>query len=172
MIQRCTWCSNDPIYQAYHDYEWGHPVHQAHPLFEMLCLEGQQAGLAWITVLKKRAAYRTHFFQYSIAEIAQFTDAKLDEKLHDKSLIRHRGKIYAIRHNAQAWLKLQLQYDMVKWLWQFIALYPDQPQRAAQHLSTQLKQHGFKFVGSKICFAFIQATGMINDHDQNCDFKN
>ena len=108
-LQRCGWCSDDPLYIAYHDQEWGQVLLDENRLFEMLCLEGQQAGLAWITVLKKREAYREHFFQYSIESIASLTDEQLQLKLGDASLIRHRGKLHAIRENAQAWLQLQQQ---------------------------------------------------------------
>lgn len=177
---RCQWVSNDPLYQAYHDHEWGKPIYDEQLLFEMLCLEGQQAGLSWITVLKKRECYRQHFFRFSIAEIAQFSDEDLTEKVQDAGLIRHLAKLHAIRSNAQTWLNMQAQgIDMVDWLWQFVNHQPIQ--HHIEHLqdiptqndislkmSKQLKKQGFKFVGATTCYAFMQAVGMVNDHQQQC----
>lgn len=119
--QRCGWCSDDPLYIAYHDQEWGKPEYDEQRLFEMLCLEGQQAGLSWITVLKKREAYRQHFFQYPIAEIAGLSDESLQQKMQDSGLIRHLGKLKAIRDNAVAWQKLKAEVgDVGHWLWQVV----------------------------------------------------
>lgn len=182
-IQRCGWCSNDPLYMAYHDQEWGRPVHDEQHLFEMLCLEGQQAGLSWITVLKKRDTYRQHFFQHHIADIAQMNDAGLESKLQDAGLIRHIGKLKAIRDNAMAWEKLkQEQIDPIAWLWSFtenppknhdVPDYKTAPAQTAASLqmSKALKKQGFKFVGPTTCYAFMQAVGMVNDHENHCDFK-
>lgn len=182
-VQRCGWCSDDPLYIAYHDQEWGQALHDEARLFEMLCLEGQQAGLAWITVLKKREAYREHFFQYTIESIASLTDQQLQIKLEDASLIRHRGKLNAIRENAQAWLELQQQgINLVDWLWSFaqqprlnndVVDYRQAPAQTieSQQMSKALKQAGFKFVGPTICYAFMQAVGMVDDHENHCDFK-
>ncbi|WP_244783306.1 DNA-3-methyladenine glycosylase I [Acinetobacter sp. F-1] len=182
-LQRCGWCSNDPLYITYHDQEWGQVLLDENRLFEMLCLEGQQAGLAWITVLRKREAYREHFFQYSIESIASLTDEQLQLKLEDASLIRHRGKLNAIRKNAQAWLKLKQQgINPVEWLWSFaqqprlnndVADYRQAPAQTveSQKMSKALKQAGFKFVGPTICYAFMQAVGMVDDHENHCNFK-
>ena len=182
-IQRCGWCSNDPLYMTYHDHEWGKPSYDEQHLFEMICLEGQQAGLAWITVLKKREAYREHFFKYSIQHIAQLTDAQLVKKLQDAGLIRHIGKLKAIRDNAIAWQNMKSQgVDLVQWLWSFVAHQPlnnnvaDYKQAPAQteisqKLSRTLKKNGFKFVGPTTCYAFMQATGMVNDHENHCSFR-
>ena len=182
-IQHCGWCSNDPLYMAYHDHEWGKPSYDEQHLFEMICLEGQQAGLSWITVLKKRETYREHFFKYSIQHIAQLTDAQLVEKLQDAGLIRHIGKLKAIRDNAIAWQNMKSQgVDMVQWLWSFVAHQPlnnnvaDYKQAPAQteisqKLSRTLKKNGFKFVGPTTCYAFMQATGMVNDHENHCSFR-
>ncbi|ODN54850.1 DNA-3-methyladenine glycosylase I [Acinetobacter beijerinckii] len=182
-VQRCGWCSDDPLYITYHDQEWGQTLLDENRLFEMLCLEGQQAGLAWITVLRKREAYREHFFQYSIESIASLTDQQLQLKLEDASLIRHRGKLNAIRENAQAWLKLQQQgINLVEWLWSFaqqprlnndVMDYRQAPAQTieSQKMSKALKQAGFKFVGPTICYAFMQAVGMVNDHENHCEFK-
>ncbi|WP_445345574.1 DNA-3-methyladenine glycosylase I [Acinetobacter bohemicus] len=182
-LQRCGWCSNDPLYMAYHDHEWGKAVHDEGHLFEMLCLEGQQAGLSWITVLKKRDSYRQHFFQYSIAEIAQFSDLKLERMLQDAGLIRHIGKLKAIRDNAIAWQHLKQQnIDVVDWLWGFVEQqsihndvtdYRQAPAQTdiSQSLSKALKKNGFKFVGPTTCYAFMQAVGMVDDHENHCAFK-
>ena len=182
-LQRCSWCSNDPLYIAYHDHEWGKPEHDEAQLFEMLCLEGQQAGLAWITVLKKREHYRTHFFQYPIAQIANLTDTELADKLTDAGLIRHIGKLKAIRDNAIAWQNLKEKVgDVPAWLWRFVDQHPchndvvnyrSAPVQTeiSTKLSKALKQHGFKFVGPTTCYAFMQAVGMVNDHENHCAFK-
>ncbi|ENW97926.1 DNA-3-methyladenine glycosylase I [Acinetobacter sp. NIPH 298] len=181
--QRCGWCSNDPLYIAYHDEEWGKAEHDEARLFEMLCLEGQQAGLSWITVLKKRENYRSHFFQFPITEIAVLTDDQLENKLSDAGLIRHLGKLKAIRDNAIAWLKLKDEVDdVVFWLWSFVdqkilendvVNYREAPAQTeiSQILSKTLKKRGFKFVGPTTCYAFMQAVGMVNDHENDCYFK-
>lgn len=181
--KRCGWCSNDPIYIHYHDHEWGKPNRNEQHLFEMLCLEGQQAGLSWITVLKKREAYRTHFFHRPIAEIAQLTDQHLEYKLQDAGLIRHFGKLKAIRDNAIAWQNMKAEgLDPVQWLWDFVDQkqqindVPDYKQAPAQteisqQLSKTLKKKGFKFVGPTTIYAFMQAVGMVNDHENDCSFR-
>lgn len=180
---RCGWCSNDPLYIQYHDHEWGKPQFDEQHLFEMLCLEGQQAGLSWITVLKKRDAYRQHFFQLPIAQIAELTDIELAEKCLDKNLIRHIGKLKAIRDNAIAWQNMKSQgIDMVQWLWNSVEHHPiindvaDYKTAPAQtesslKLSKALKKHGFKFVGPTTIYAFMQAVGMVDDHENNCFAK-
>ncbi|MFB2539734.1 DNA-3-methyladenine glycosylase I [Acinetobacter sp. c3-l95] len=179
-IVRCAWVSDDELYQAYHDHEWGKPVHDGQQLFEMLCLEGQQAGLSWITVLKKQECYRQHFFQYAIAEIAQMTDDDLQAKMSDAGLIRHFAKLKAIRDNAIAWQAMRASgVDMVAWLWQFVdgkiinrdvksmADVPTQTEQS-QAMAKALKKHGFKFMGATTCYAFMQAVGMVNDHANDC----
>ena len=182
-IKRCGWCSNDSIYIDYHDTEWGKPVYDEAQLFEMLCLEGQQAGLSWITVLKKRECYRTHFFSHSIQHISQLTDEDLEEKLLDKGLIRHIGKLKAIRDNAIAWQNLTAEkIDVSHWLWSFVDhkplvnSVPNYKEAPAQtelsvQLSKTLKKKGFKFVGPTTCYSFMQAVGMVNDHEDDCSFK-
>ena len=182
-IIRCGWCSDDPIYTDYHDHEWGKPLHDEKTLFEMLCLEGQQAGLSWITVLKKRQAYHEHFFQFSIEDIAKLSDQDLQNKLQDASLIRHIGKLNAIRSNAQAWINLKNHgVNVTEWLWSFAQqpiLNNDVPQYQlapaqtieSQTMSKALKKSGFKFIGPTICYAFMQAVGMVNDHENHCHFK-
>ena len=180
-IQRCSWCSNDPLYIAYHDEEWGKAEYDEARLFEMICLEGQQAGLSWITVLKKREHYRSHFFQYPIEKIAALTNDQLENKLTDAGLIRHLGKLKAIRDNAIAWLKLKDEIgDVSAWLWSFVdhqtpnndvVNYREAQTEISQKLSKTLKKRGFKFVGPTTCYAFMQAVGMVNDHENHCTFK-
>ena len=165
--KRCDWCSTDPLYCDYHDHEWGMVITDPTLLFRQLCLEGQQAGLAWITVLKKRVHYDRHFFDLGIEAIAALSDAQLLEKQQDTNLIRHLGKLQAIRSNAQAWLTLSEQHAPSTWLWQFIETYAN-PHIASQQMAKQLKLRGFKFVGPTICYAFMQAVGMINDHQPQC----
>lgn len=182
-IQRCGWCSDDPIYIEYHDHEWGKPNRDEKHLFEMLCLEGQQAGLSWITVLKKRECYRSHFFNHPIQTIANLTNDDLAEKCQDTGLIRHIGKLTAIRDNAIAWQNMKAQgIDMVDWLWSYVDQQvqnndiPDYKQAPAQtdislKLSKTLKKNGFKFVGPTTMYAFMQAVGMVNDHENDCSSR-
>ncbi|MEY4515947.1 MAG: hypothetical protein RL180_293 [Pseudomonadota bacterium] len=175
---RCTWCNESPLYQHYHDTEWGVPQHHPHRVFELLCLEGQQAGLSWITVLKKRQRYREQFFDFCPQQVAALTDSQLDERLLDAGLIRHRGKLVAIRTNARAWLAMAAQgVDPAVWIWTFAPPpraargandpLPSQTE-ASQALSKALKKNGFAFVGATTCYAFMQAIGMVNDHDATC----
>lgn len=179
-LKRCGWCSEDPLYQTYHDEEWGSPLYDRHLLFEMLCLEGQQAGLSWITVLKKRAHYRNCFYQFEIEKVALMTDEHLLELVKDAGLIRHIGKLRAIRDNAKAWLDAETQgVDMVRWLWSFVGCQPqvnqvsdykNAPAKTAvsSNMSKALKKTGFKFVGETTCYAFMQAVGMVDDHEKGC----
>lgn len=180
---RCGWCSNNPLYMHYHDYEWGRPIHDEAKLFEMLCLEGQQAGLSWITVLKKRECYKQHFFQYPIEHIASISNDELNLKLQDAGLIRHIGKLSAIRDNAIVWQQLKDQgINVSEWLWHFVDHkilnnsvdnYKNAPAQTEQSLnmSKALKKKGFRFVGPTTCYAFMQAVGMVNDHENTCTFK-
>lgn len=178
-VNRCPWCGEDPLYQRYHDEEWGVPVHDHRQLFEMLCLEGQQAGLSWITVLRKRERYRQQFCNFEPAKIIKLSDVQLDKKLEDPGIIRHRLKIHAIRDNARAYFALQESTDFANFLWDFVGGEPrlnrpktmrSVPATTAESdaMSKALKKRGFRFVGSTICYAFMQATGMVNDHIQSC----
>jgi len=178
-VTRCQWCSDDPLYQNYHDQEWGVPCHKADHLFEMLMLEGFQAGLSWITVLRKREHYRKVYRDFDLQFMANQTDEQLQALLQDAGIIRNRLKVYGARRNAQAWLKLSEQHDPVTWLWQFVGGRPqvnqfeglaDVPSKtpAAEAMSKALKKAGFTFVGPTICYAFMQATGMVMDHTQDC----
>lgn len=180
MSARCGWVSDNPLYLAYHDTEWGVPVRDPHTVFEFLLLEGAQAGLAWITVLRKRARYREVFDGFDPARIARYDDTKKAALLADAGIIRNRAKVDAAVINARAWLAMiDAGLDPVDWLWQFV---DGQPQHnawptladvpAATHasdtMSKALKARGFKFVGSTICYAFMQAVGMVNDHTVDC----
>lgn len=182
VVQRCGWCGDDPLYQHYHDAEWGIVQYQRDALFEMLCLEGQQAGLSWITVLRKRENYRQRFFNFNPELVAAITDEQMEDMVQDAGLIRHRGKLSAIRDNAKAWLAFEAKgVNMVDWLWSFIGGTPQLNQlqhytegatktAASQAMSKALKKAGFRFVGETTCYAFMQAVGMVNDHQVNCAF--
>ncbi len=177
---RCAWVGDDPLYRDYHDREWGVPVRDARVLFEFLILEGAQAGLSWITVLKKRARYREVFAGFDPERIARYDDAQKALLLADPGIIRNRAKIDATVGNARAWLALQdAGIDPVTWLWSFVGGQPvqnawatiqDAPVRtpASDAMSKALKARGFKFVGSTICYAWMQAVGMVNDHTTDC----
>lgn len=179
-MQRCGWVTQDPLYIAYHDNEWGIPQTDKRVLFEMLCLEGQQAGLSWITVLKKREHYRRAFHHFDPQPVALMDEADLARLLQDAGLIRHRGKLAAIVTNAQAMLALEATgQDFSRFIWSFVdnqpilhryADYAQAPTTSAPAiaLSKALKQRGFKFVGPTICHAFLQACGLINDHQTTC----
>ncbi|MDU4092505.1 MAG: DNA-3-methyladenine glycosylase I [Pantoea sp.] len=179
-MQRCGWVSNDPLYLTYHDSEWGIAQTQSTRLFEMLCLEGQQAGLSWITVLKKRENYRAAFYQFDPKTIAQMNESDIDRLMQDSGLIRHRAKLNAIVTNARAYLMMQENgEDFSRFIWAFVghqpqinhftegAVVPAQTP-ASLALSKALKKRGFKFVGATICYAFMQACGLVNDHLTGC----
>jgi DNA-3-methyladenine glycosylase I len=180
---RCGWCTSAPIYIAYHDEEWGRPQHDPVKLFEKICLEGQQAGLSWITVLKKRAHYRQRFFDFDPVKVAALTDEDLAELVTDAGLIRHIGKLSAIRDNAKAYLTLQAQgIDFASWLWGFVdhkivdhrlASYRDGVAKTPQStaMSKALKKAGFRFVGETTCYAMMQSVGMVNDHEIDCHVR-
>ncbi|PPV36486.1 DNA-3-methyladenine glycosylase I [Ectopseudomonas oleovorans] len=176
-MPRCFWCTDDPLYQAYHDEEWGVPQRDAGHLFEMLLLEGAQAGLSWITVLKKRERYRQVLHGFDPERLARLTDEEIEVLMQDPGIIRNRLKLKAVRQNAQAWLQLE---DPVPWLWSFVGGAPkinhfsDRSQMLAvtpeaEAMSKALKKLGFTFVGPTICYAFMQATGMVMDHTTDCD---
>lgn len=180
MNARCAWVGDDPLYLAYHDTEWGVPVRDARTLFEFLVLEGAQAGLAWITVLRKRARYREVFDGFDPECVARYDDAKRAALLADPGIIRNRAKVEAAVLNARAWLALRdAGLDPVAWLWQFVDGTPRHnawrslaevpaTTAASDAMSKALKARGFKFAGSTICYAFMQAVGMVNDHTVDC----
>ena len=180
MKKRCWWPGEDPMYVAYHDEEWGVPVHDERLLFEFLCLEGQQAGLSWITVLKKRDHYRKCFKNFDIDKVARMTDKTIEKLLLDKGLIRNRLKLYSIRGNAHAFKKVQKEFGTFdSYIWSFTGgMVLDGKRKTAKDvpattdisdaIAKDLKKRGFKFIGSTICYALMQAAGLINDHTSNC----
>lgn len=177
---RCPWCGTDALYRQYHDLEWGVPVHDDPELFGFLLLEGAQAGLSWITILRKRARYREVFADFDPAKVARFSAARQARLLSDPGIVRNRLKVAAAVHNARAFLNIQEQHGSFdRWLWRFVGGQPLQNQ--FQHLaevpastalsatiSRELVQHGFRFVGPTIIYAFMQAVGMVNDHLVYC----
>lgn len=179
-MQRCGWVTQDPLYLAYHDEEWGVPQMDGKKLFEMICLEGQQAGLSWITVLKKRENYRNAFHQFDPEKVAAMGPDDVERLLLDAGIIRHRGKIEAIIGNARAWLAMEQNGEpFAPFVWSFVdnepqvtraAMPGDIPTStpASDALSKALKKRGFKFVGTTICYSFMQACGLVNDHITGC----
>ena len=180
-LQRCDWAGEDPIYQKYHDEEWGVPEWDRIRLFEMLLLEGAQAGLSWITVLKKRQRYREVFHGFEPERVAAMTLEEQQTALKDPGIIRNRLKVAAFVNNAQALLKLEadISTSFADWLWETVGGVPRVNNFAtmaevpastpeSDQLSRRLKRAGFKFVGTTICYAFMQATGMVNDHLTSC----
>jgi DNA-3-methyladenine glycosylase I len=179
-IQRCAWSTSDPLYISYHDREWGVPVHDDRLLFEFLILEGAQAGLSWITILRKRENYRQAFDQFDPQKVARYDDKKILELLNNPGIIRNRAKINAAIGNARAFLAVQEEYGSFDaYVWRFVGGKPLQntwtemaqiPAKSAEAeaLSKDLVRRGFKFVGPTICYAHMQATGMVNDHTLDC----
>jgi DNA-3-methyladenine glycosylase I len=177
---RCGWAGTDPLYRAYHDREWGVPLHDDRRLFELLCLEGAQAGLAWITILRKRAAYRRAFDRFDPRKVARYDAAKLRGLLRDPGIVRNRLKVRGAVTNARAFLALRAEQGRFdRFLWSFVGGQPrqnawralgDVPARTEESdaLSRALRQRGFTFVGSTICYAFMQAAGLVNDHLVGC----
>jgi DNA-3-methyladenine glycosylase I len=179
-LKRCAWAGNDALYQAYHDVEWGVPLHDDRALFEFLILEGAQAGLSWITILRKREAYRSAFDQFKADKIARYDDKKLAQLLQNAGIVRNRLKLQSAVTNAQNFLLIQQEYGSFDaFIWRFVEGVSQQNNwrtlaevpastPASDAMSKELKRRGFKFVGSTICYAFMQATGMVNDHTTDC----
>lgn len=177
---RCKWCVGIPIYEAYHDYEWGVPVYDDQKLFEFLILETFQAGLSWITILKKRENFRMAFDQFDYQKIALYSETKIKELLQDSGIIRNQLKIRATITNAIAFMEVQKEFgSFSKYIWQFTDGRPivNQPQTMkdisattplSDAISKDLKKRGFKFVGSTVVYAHMQATGMVDDHVADC----
>lgn len=180
MPTRCGWSTSDPLYLEYHDTEWGVPVHDDRKLFEMLCLEGAQAGLSWITILKKRENYRKAFDNFDAKKIARYDARKVKQLLGNEGIVRNRLKVAAFIQNAKIFLEVQKEFgNFDTFMWQFVGakqkvnkwktlkhIPPTTPESEA--MSKELKRRGFKFIGSTICYAFMQATGMVNDHLITC----
>lgn len=180
MISRCGWCGNDPLYIEYHDREWGVPVRDDKTLFEFLVLEGAQAGLSWITILRKREGYRALFAEFDVNKVARFSDARLENILRDKRVVRNRLKVFGTRKNARAFLDVQEAFGSFSdYIWGFVDGKPVQNHwkslkqvpattPLSDAVSKDMKKRGFTFVGSTIIYAHMQATGMINDHVGDC----
>ncbi|MCX6174960.1 MAG: DNA-3-methyladenine glycosylase I [Ignavibacteriales bacterium] len=180
MKQRCGWSTNDPLYIKYHDEEWGVPVHDDRKLFEMLILEGAQAGLSWITILRKRENYRKAFNNFDAEKIAKYDSKKIKQLLQNEGIVRSRLKIAVTIQTAKCFLEIQKEFGSFdKYIWQFVNRKPIRNKwkslkeipamtNESDAMSKDLKKLGFKFVGSTICYAFMQAVGMVNDHIENC----
>lgn len=180
MIERCPWPGTDPIYVAYHDTEWGVPVHDDRRIFEFLILEGMQAGLSWITILKKRENFRAAFDNFDAEKVARYNARKIERLLQNPGIIRNRLKVNAAVTNAKAFLKVQEAFGTFDaYVWQFVGGQPkvnawrtlkDVPAKTVESdaMSKDLLKRGFKFVGSTICYAHMQAAGMVNDHLVSC----
>lgn len=178
--KRCAWCNDDPLYIAYHDTEWGVPIYDERLLFEFLILEGMQAGLSWLTILKKRESFKKAFSNFDAKKIAKYDDEKLDALLLNKGIIRNKLKIHSVVKNAKGFLDIQKECGSFSdYIWRFVDNRPLQncwktknqvPAKTdiSDHLSKDLKKRGFSFVGSTICYAFMQAVGMVNDHTIDC----
>ncbi|MBA2654316.1 MAG: DNA-3-methyladenine glycosylase I [Gammaproteobacteria bacterium] len=179
-MKRCNWCAEDPLYIKYHDEDWGVPVYDDGKLFEMLILEGMQAGLSWITILRRRENFYNTFDKFDPKKIAKYDDNKLNQILQNPGIIRNRLKVFAVRQNAVAFLNTQKEFSGFKhYLWSFVN---EKPQHNAwknfkdipttteisDALSKDLKKRGFSFVGSTICYAYMQAVGLVNDHLMTC----
>lgn len=180
MIKRCTWCLSNEKMIDYHDKEWGVPLHDDRKLFEFIILDAFQAGLSWNTIINKRDNFRKAFHNFDAAKIAKYSQAKIDKLLNDEGIIRNRLKIYSTIDNAKAFLKLQKEFGSFdKYIWQFtgyktivnkhkhIKSVPA-TSKESDAMSKDLKSRGFRFVGSTICYAFMQAAGMVNDHITDC----
>lgn len=180
MKKRCTWCGDDTLYVKYHDEEWGVPVKDDKTLFEFVVLEGAQAGLAWITVLRKREGYRALFDDFDAQKIARYTDKKLEKLLLDPRIIRNRLKVFGARKNARAFLQIQEEKGSFSdYMWDFVDGKPIQntfkslselpaTSPLSDKISKDMKKRGFTFVGSTIMYAHMQASGLVNDHTQDC----
>jgi DNA-3-methyladenine glycosylase I len=179
-ITRCGWTTSDPLYIQYHDEEWGVPVYDDRKLFEMLCLEGAQAGLSWYTILQRRDGYHTVFDGFDPAVIATYDEEKRAALVQDARIIRNRAKVKAFVQNANAFLKVQAEFGLFSdYIWQFVGGKPKLNCPAAlseipaetdesRAMSKDLKKRGFSFVGPTICYAFMQACGLVNDHTRDC----
>lgn len=180
-MNRCDWVNQDPLYIDYHDHEWGVPVFDDRLLFEYLNLEGAQAGLSWYTILKKRDNYRKAFDNFEAEKIIKYDEEKIAELLHNEGIVRNKLKVNAVVTNARAYLKVRAEFGSFStYLWSFVEGKPIQNHfqelkdvpastEISDRMSKDLKKRGFKFVGSTICYAYMQAVGMVNDHLVTCD---
>lgn len=179
-MERCSWCGDDPLYTKYHDEEWGVPVHDERKHFEFLVLESAQAGLSWITILRKRENYRIAYDNFDPAKVANYSEDKINELLQNNGIVRNRRKIEASINNAKMFLNIQKEFESFdNYIWKFVNYRPvinswksisDVPANStlSDEVSKDLKKRGFKFLGSTIIYSHLQATGIINDHIVNC----
>ncbi|MES2267900.1 MAG: DNA-3-methyladenine glycosylase I [Bacteroidota bacterium] len=179
-LKRCTWCGTDPLYMEYHDKEWGKNVHDDHIFFEFLTLEAAQAGLSWITILRRRDGYRKAFADFDVKKVAAFDETDQERLLNDEGIIRNRLKISSAIRNAQLFIDLQKEFGSFNnYLYSFMPNGKPITEYTGPHVSTpesdaiakDMKKRGFKFFGTTICYAFMQATGMVNDHVPECSFR-
>jgi len=180
-MPRCQWVSSDPLYQSYHDTEWGVPLHDERALFELLILEGFQAGLSWITILRKREDFRSTFENFDYKKLANWTDEQLELALQNPKIVKNRLKVYSVRANAIAFLQIQEKFGSFEhYIWEFVNFQPiknhfqsfnELPTQTdlSVRISKSLKKQGFNFVGPTIVYSFMQAAGLVNDHTQTCD---
>ena len=180
MTKRCAWCGDDPLYIDYHDREWGVPLHDERRLFEMLCLEGAQAGLSWITILKKREGYRKAFDNFEKEKIVLYSDADIERLRADSNIVRNKLKIHSVIQNAKSVLRLYEEGKTLDtYLWDYVDGVPIQNHwknmselpattPLSEEMSKDLKKRGFKFIGPTICYALMQSIGMVNDHVVDC----
>ncbi len=180
MKKRCEWCGSEPIYVEYHDDEWGVPVHDDRLHFEMIILEGAQAGLSWITILKRRDSYRDAFYNFDVVKVSKYSAKKIEKLLTNPGIIRNRLKVNATVKNAKSFIKIQEEFGSFdKYIWQFVGnntidnkwkKMVDVPAKTKESdaMSKDLKKRGFSFVGSLMCYAYMQAVGMVNDHTVDC----
>ena len=184
-VNRCWWCGTDPLYVEYHDREWGKPVRDDHRLFEKVCLEGFQAGLSWLTILRKRENFRRAFANFDIDQVARYTARNVTRLLADEGIIRHRGKIESTINNAQRAIELREECgSLSKYFWEWAPDPASRPRRITREtlmgmattsesvaLSKDLRRRGWTFVGPTTIYAFMQAMGLVNDHVEDCDFS-
>lgn len=180
ILKRCEWCGDDPLYLSYHDEDWGFPVHDDRKLFEMLILEGAQAGLSWLTILKKRQNYRDALDNFDVEKVAQYSETDMARLLTDPGIIRNRLKIESTIKNARGFLAIINEFSTFdSYLWRYVDGLPQQnawtsiaelpaKTKTSEMMSKDLKKRGFNFVGPTICYAFMQSVGMVNDHTINC----
>ena len=177
---RCRWVRDDPLCIAYHDTEWGVPLHDDQKLFEFLILEGAQAGLSWLTILKKRDAYRKAYYKFNVKKVARFNSRSIERLINNAGIVRNRLKIEASIDNARAFLEVQEEFGSFdNFIWQYVDHQPRQNRwrqlkdiplstNESTQMSKELQQRGFRFVGPTICYAYMQAVGMVNDHVTSC----
>lgn len=183
-VQRCSWPGADPLYVKYHDEEWGKPVYDDKILFEFLILEGAQAGLSWITILRRREGYRAAFANFDVHKVAKFSEEEVERLMQDTGIIRNRLKIKSAIKNAQLFIEIQDEFgSFSEFIWSFmpnneplvnkVSSFKDVPARTeiSDAIAKIMKKRGFKFFGTTICYAFMQAVGLVNDHFDSCAFK-